>query len=92
MDNKRYYITLVLVITTIIVSVVLLTGSQVEMASGRVDCRFSYIEYTNVSPLVCWYDDIAPDYCPLPHDVQCSIDGTMPINAQLLVALIDVVN
>jgi hypothetical protein len=41
-------------------------------------CRLSGIEYVNVFPAKCWNEDIDPRYCPLPSEVDCSVQGDLP--------------
>lgn len=86
--NWKFLILTILVLITIIISIVLITGSNIGNLKGEIDCSFNNIEYTNITPYNCWYNDISSNYCPMPKDIHCKINGNIPINVQFLTTLL----
>lgn len=64
-----------------IVFVALITLWVVNMSLQRgkmdIDCSFEGIELTDVRPDECFSDDLSSQFCPIPNNIHCKINGEL---------------
>jgi len=80
-------LTMIIVIVIAVVSVFYFFPVRL---SGKMECSFNNIEYKNITPFKCWSNSIASDYCPLPKDISCDVEGSLPVTlATIMMAEMD---
>jgi len=81
-DNNQHRWQFIIIIAVILGALLTLAFIFLlpHTTSGSADCTFKGIEYRNVSQYGdCWSSAISPEFCPLPAEISCKLEGSIPL-------------
>lgn len=73
MDKKQYYVTLFMIVFVLLFAI-LFSWWQSDNSQLSISCKFNQIELVNLTPDKCWNEEFSSKYCPIPKDIDCSVD------------------
>lgn len=68
---------------SILIAIIMLSIPSVNI---KFKCDIDNIEYTELEDAECWNSQFSDNYCPMPKDIDCELDGKVSLLTLLALA------